>query len=84
MVVSCVVLGQNRMKNRAAACPSAVVGAEGCAFAAGETAGRSQTVRHSRLREGRPVVEDQRMAGRPAYRRESCCRASGRMLLYPG
>ena len=70
------------MKNRAAACPSAVVGVEGCACAAGELAGRSLTVQHSRQREGRPVVEDRRMARHLACRMESCCRASGRMLSY--
>lgn len=82
MEVSCVVLGQNRMENRAAACPSAAVGAEGCACAAGALAGRNLTVQHSRQRGGRPVVEDPRMAGHLAYRMGSCCRASGRMLLY--
>lgn len=70
------------MKKHAAACPSAVVGAEGCACAAGALAGRSLIVLYSRQRGGRPVVEGQMMAGHLAYHRESCCRASGRMLLY--
>lgn len=70
------------MKRHAAACSSAVVGAEGCACVAEALAGRSLLVLHSRQRGGRPVVEDQMMAGHLAYRRESCCRASGRMLLY--
>lgn len=84
VVVSCVVQGQNRMKNRAAACPSAVVeAAEGCASAAGALAGRSLTVQHSRQRGGKPVVEDRRMAGRLACRMGSCYRASGRMLSCP-
>lgn len=83
VVVSCVVPEQNRMKSRAAACPSAVVGVEGCACAAGELAGRSRTVQHSRQRGGRSVVEDQRMAGHLACRMGSCYRASGRMLSGP-
>ena len=84
VVVSCVVPGQDRMKNRAAACPSAVVDvAEECACAAAALAGRSLTVQHSRQRGGKLVVEDQRMAGHLACRMGSCCRAFGRMLSCP-